>query len=88
VNALLKRAVPILLGVAAIVFVADLASQLWMAHDVMNGIRSGSYEGPAPGLVSVLGVIAGALYRAAFPFFGACLLDRIDRWLLGRGASR
>jgi hypothetical protein len=84
----LRLGAAILFGVAVVVFVSTLTYQLLMMGDIQHAATAGTYEGTLPPLWLVtLAAIGGALSAAAVPFFGACVIDRIDRLLAHREAA-
>jgi hypothetical protein len=85
---LFRNGAGILFAFSCAVFVGLFIYQLRMLGDLQQASAAGAYEGqlPAPWL-AVLGALSGALSAAVIPFFGACLVDRIDAILSRREAA-
>ena len=83
----LRKGAAILFAVAILVFLSTFAYQLWAYGDVLNGLQTGSYEGPKPSWLTLVTALSGALNSAALPFIGACVVDRIDRYLASKDAA-
>ena len=84
---LVARGGPILMAISLIIFVVSLIGNF------AAGSQLGGGDMPQPGMANLrffllLGMTGNALSNAALTFFGACLLDRADRYLTHRGGAR
>jgi Zn-dependent protease len=69
----------ILFVLSIIVFVGVLSYQLVLVRDLYHSALTGPYQGAVPPVwMEVIAAFAGALSAAAVPFFGACVIDRLD----------
>ena len=86
---LLRNGAPILLVLSCIVFVGMLTYQLLMISSLQQSAAAGMYQGQLPSnWVTIIGAFSGAVSAAAVPFFGACVIDRIDYFFAHREAAK
>jgi hypothetical protein len=84
----LRNGAQILFVVSCIVFVGLLTYQFVMLSGLQRESASGMYQGQLPSTwIVVIGAFSGAISGAAVPFFGACLIERIDRLLAHKEAA-
>ena len=84
---LLRNGAAILFVLSWIVFVGVLTYS-FVTISGLQASAAGNYEGQMPATwLTMIAAFSGAVSAAAVPFFGACLIDRIDRLLASREAA-
>ena len=84
----MKKAAAILFVVSLLIFVTSILTQLMSGSGGAYSSFAGQLSPKLPGVWFFLLAFVGALSTSALPFFGACLLDRVDRALnRGEGAE-
>ena len=83
-TALLKNGAMILLVTALVVLVCTFGYQFFVIGDLDAARGMGPVHDR---LTLVMTALATALYNAALPFIGACIVDRMDRYLASKGSA-
>jgi len=79
---LLRNGAAILVVLSCIVFVGLLAAQLLLLSEMQRQAHVSSFGSYAPSTwTMVIAALSTAFSGAAIPFFGACVIDRVDRFL-------
>ena len=84
------RAGPVILFWAAILtFFASMVGQFTVMSRSMQTMAQDHYSGTMPGMdvEQFIFAFGSALSSAAFLFFGALVINRMDRWILKREAA-
>ena len=84
------RAGPVILFWAAILtFCASMVGQFTVMSRSMQTMAQDHYSGTMPGMdvEQFIFAFGSALSSAAFLFFGALVINRMDRWILKREAA-
>jgi hypothetical protein len=86
---LLRNGAAILFVLSCVAFVGLLTYQFLMLSDLQQASGAGRYQGQLPPTwISLIGALSGAISAAAIPFFGACVIDRVDRFFTQREAAK
>jgi hypothetical protein len=84
----LRNGAAILFWLSGILFVGVMVAQFSLLGEMQQQARAGSLVGHVPSTWSmVIAALSSALSGAAIPFFGACVIDRVDRFLTLKGAA-
>ena len=78
---MMRNASYLLFVLSGIVLVLSLVSSFLTAVQMGLPMEGLPFSQRGLSFLTILAGIAGALQAAAFPFFGAALLSRLDKWL-------
>ena len=85
---LLRNGAGILLLLSCNVFVGLLAYQFLLLEQLQGQSQAGGYTEHLPAAwISIIGAVSSSLSGAAIPFLGACVIDRVDRFLAHKEAA-
>jgi hypothetical protein len=85
----MRRGAAILFAVALVQLVAGLLGPLLSLLQETRGMAANhGYDGGGLGTIMQTQLILSALGSSMFAFFGALVIDRLDRWLVSGEAPR